>query len=131
MSQHKPTSIVDRLKAFGDLWRLSDADYHAYMGTYTELFIDSPENTKADYELGIPMKGYSQGSSDEISQLYKVIHIMCTLGSVEKMYMPPTVDPTTSVLDNQILFERIVADDLDVKPGAKVLDLGCGCGAIA
>ncbi|NLH65941.1 MAG: hypothetical protein GX471_07170, partial [Candidatus Microthrix parvicella] len=79
MSQHKPTSIVDRLKAFGDLWRLSDADYHAYMGTYTELFIDSPENTKADYELGIPMKGYSQGSSDEISQLYKVIHIMCTL----------------------------------------------------
>ena len=131
MSQHKPTSIVDRLKAFGDLWRLSDADYHAYMGTYTELFIDSPENTKADYELGIPMKGYSQGSSDEISQLYKVIHIMCTLGSVEKMYMPPTVDPTKSVLDNQILFERIVADDLDVKPGAKVLDLGCGCGAIA
>ena len=77
--QHQPTTIVDRLKAFGDLWRLSDEDYHAYMGTYTELFTDSPENTRADYDLGIPMKGYDQGSSDEISQLYKVIHIMCCL----------------------------------------------------
>ena len=129
--QHQPTTIVDRLKAFGDLWRLSDEDYHAYMGTYTELFTDSPENTRADYDLGIPMKGHDQGSSDEISQLYKVIHIMCTLGSVEKMYMPPTVDPNKSVLDNQILFEQIVADDLAVLPGAKVLDLGCGCGGIA
>ena len=73
MTQHKPTTVLDRLKAFGDLWRLSDADYHAYMGTYTELFTDSPENTKADYELGIPMKGYDQGSSDEISQLYNCL----------------------------------------------------------
>ncbi|MEZ5381419.1 MAG: methyltransferase domain-containing protein [Microthrixaceae bacterium] len=131
MQPHKPTSTLDRLKAFGQLWRLPDADYHAYMGTYTELFTDSPENTLADYEAGVPMRGYEQGSSEEISQLYQVIHIMCTLGSVEKMYMPPVIDPDQSVLQNQILLERIVAEDLDVQPGAKVLDLGCGCGAIA
>lgn len=129
--KHKPTTIRDRLGALWGLLRISDDDYNAYMRSYDELFVDSPENTKADYEAGVPLKGYPQGSSNELSQLYKVIHLLCTLGSVEKMYMPPTIDPEQSVLSNQILFERIVANDLQLRPGDKVLELGCGCGAIA
>lgn len=129
--KHKPTSIRDRLGALWGLLRISDADYNAYMRSYDELFVDSPENTKADYEAGVPLKGYPQGSSNELTQLYKVIHLLCTLGSVEKMYMPPTIDPEQSVLHNQILFERIVANDLQLRTGDKVLELGCGCGAIA
>ena len=129
--KHKPTTIRDRLGALWGLLRISDDDYNAYMRSYDELFVDSPENTKADYEAGVPLKGYPQGSSHELTQLYKVIHLLCTLGSVEKMYMPPTIDPEQSVLSNQILFERIVANDLQLRPGDKVLELGCGCGAIA
>jgi len=129
--KHKPTTIRDRLGALWGLLRISNADYNAYMRSYDELFVDSPENTKADYEAGVPLKGYPQGSSNELTQLYKVIHLLCTLGSVEKMYMPPTIDPEQSVLRNQILFERIVANDLQLRPGDKVLELGCGCGAIA
>ncbi len=129
--KHKPTTVRDRLGALRGLLTISDDDYNAYMGTYQALFVGSPENTKADHENGVPIKGYEQGSSDELQQLYKVIHLLCTLGSVEKMYMPPEIDPNESVLQNQILFEKMMADDLQLDAGQKVLDLGCGCGAIA
>ena len=131
MNNHKPTTVLDRLGALRSLLTISDEDYHAFMGSYGELFVDSPENPKADYDAGLAPTGYKQGSSTELQALYKVIHLLCTLGSVEKMYMPPVIDPEQSVLQNQILFERIVADDLQLRHGQKVLDLGCGCGAIA
>lgn len=129
--KHRPTTLLDRLGALRGLLTISDEDFNAYMRSYDELFDDSPENTKADHDNGVPLKGYPQGSSDELQELYKVIHLLCTLGSVEKMYMPPEIDSDQSVLQNQILFERIVANDLELNPGDKVLDLGCGCGAIA
>ena len=129
--KHKPTTVRDRLGALWGLLTISDDDYNAYLRSYGELFVDSPENTRSDYDNGVPLRGYPQGSSNELTELYKVIHLLCTLGSVEKMYMPPEIDPRKSVLANQILFERIVADDLNLKAGDKVLELGCGCGAIA
>jgi len=52
-------------------------------------------------------------------------------GSVEKMYMPPALDVEKSVVENQNLLERQLVKDIDVGDGDKVLDLGCGCGAIA
>jgi len=129
--KHKPTTMRDRLGALRALLTISDEDFKAYMRSYDELFVDSPENTKADHDNGVPLKGYPQGSSNELQELYKVIHLLCTLGSVEKMYMPPVIDPEQSVIQNQILFERILAEDLQLQNGDKVLDIGCGCGAIA
>ena len=129
--KHRPTTVRDRLGALAGLLRVSDEEFHAFMGTYDELFTDSPENTKADYDAGVPIRGYRQGSSDELQQLYRIIHLLCTLGSVEKMYMPPALDPSRSVIQNQILLERMVARDLGIGSGDRVLDLGCGCGAVA
>ncbi|MDP6894654.1 MAG: class I SAM-dependent methyltransferase [Acidimicrobiales bacterium] len=128
---HKSTTILDRLNSLLALLTISDSDFNAYMNSYGDLFSGSPENTKKDYENGVPLEGYSQGSSSQLEQLYKVMHLLCTLGSVEKMYMPPEIDSKQSVIQNQILFEKIVANDLKLNAGDSVLELGCGCGAIA
>jgi sterol 24-C-methyltransferase len=45
--------------------------------------------------------------------------------------MPPTMDARESVKENQNLLEQQVARDLDAGRGDILLDLGCGCGAIA
>ena len=47
------------------------------------------------------------------------------------MYMPPVMDPKKSVMENQVLLEEKMAKDLDVTKDAKILEIGCGCGAIA
>jgi sterol 24-C-methyltransferase len=131
--KQKTTTIRSKAVALGRLWTTSEAEFKAFMNTYDPLFIASapPEYTKDDYDNGVPLQGYKQGSSRELEQYYKIIHLLCTLGSVEKMYMPPVVDVRKSVLENQILFERQMANDLDVGERDTVLDLGCGCGAIA
>ena len=116
----KTTGLRDRWGALRGLLKLNDDEFQAYMDTYGELFVDSPENTKADYENGVPMKGYQQGSSQELETLYRIIHLLCTLGSVEKMYMPPDLDSEKSVMENQILLEETMCRDLVVGPGAKI-----------
>ncbi len=113
--EHTTTNLRTRLGALRGLMNISDEDFNAYMDTYGELFADSPENTKADYENGVPMQGYRQGSSKELETLYRIIHLLCTLGSVEKMYMPPVLDPEKSVIENQILLEEKMAKDLGVQ----------------
>jgi sterol 24-C-methyltransferase len=47
------------------------------------------------------------------------------------MYIPPAMDLSKSILENQILFERTMAQDLRLKKGSKALDIGCGRGRIA
>ena len=127
----KMTKLSDRLRSLGGLIEISDEEFKAFMDTYAALFVGSPENTKADYDNGVAIQGYQQGSSAELEQYYRIIHLLCTLGSVEKMYMPPVIDPQKSVMENQILLEERMAKDLGIGPGDKVLEIGCGCGAIA
>ena len=58
-------------------------------------------------------------------------------GDVEKMYIPPHMDRSASVLENQLLFERAVAEAIaPARPPRsgeppKILDLGCGRGRVA
>lgn len=124
-------TLPSKTAALGKLLRTDDADFTAFMDTYGALFTDAPENTKEDFANAVPIRGYVHGSSPELEQYYKFIHLMCTLGSVEKMYLPPTMDLSASVRENQNIFERELATDLAVGSGDQVLDLGCGCGAIA
>ena len=62
-----------------------------------------------------------------IVEYYGVLNRLCALGSVEKMYIPPVLDIDKSVYENQMHFERQLADGLSIGPGRVALELGCGC----
>mmetsp|Transcript_52337 Transcript_52337/g.152135 ORF Transcript_52337/g.152135 Transcript_52337/m.152135 type:complete len:394 (+) Transcript_52337:44-1225(+) len=62
---------------------------------------------------------------------YRVLNHFCALGAVEKMYIPPVIDPDVGTLENQVLFEELMCRQLNVGIGGAILDLGCGAGRIA
>eukprot|EP00727_Mastigamoeba_balamuthi_P000711 m51a1_g10637 putative S-adenosyl-methionine-sterol-C-methyltransferase (390) ;mRNA; r:77727-79309 len=68
----------------------------------------------------------------KIADYYGVLNLMCSMGDVEKMYIPPIVDPNQGIFANQELWElRMALQDIQMKPGDRVLDVGCGRGRIA
>eukprot|EP00927_Polykrikos_kofoidii_P006995 TRINITY_DN1284_c0_g1_i5.p1 TRINITY_DN1284_c0_g1~~TRINITY_DN1284_c0_g1_i5.p1 ORF type:complete len:358 (+),score=67.85 TRINITY_DN1284_c0_g1_i5:54-1127(+) len=88
------------------------------------------------------MKSYTLFEQEEMSgeaeeaqrivNYYQVINHLCAVGEVEKMYIPPTMDLSQSIFQNQMIWEeKGMADKLDLRPGMKVLDVGCGRGRIA
>mmetsp|Transcript_20006 Transcript_20006/g.27534 ORF Transcript_20006/g.27534 Transcript_20006/m.27534 type:complete len:372 (+) Transcript_20006:125-1240(+) len=84
------------------------------------------------YEL-FDQESVTEAPADEshIQNYYNVLNHLCAIGEVEKMYIPPIMDMNATILENQVLFERKMARDLDLKPNAHVLDVGCGRGRIA
>jgi len=75
------------------------------------------------------------GTAKEHAQIvdyYKVVNHLCAIGEVEKMYIPPVMDLNQGIFANQMLWEeKGMADKLDLGPGKRVLDVGCGRGRIA
>lgn len=77
---------------------------------------------------------FFSGSDEEVQNLlayYGVLNHLCAIGDFEKMYLPPRIDPQQGVYENQMLYEKRMADALNIGPGSKVLDIGCGRGRIA
>ena len=62
---------------------------------------------------------------------YKVLNHLCAVGEVEKMYIPPVMDPSLNIFENQLLWEEAMAERLNLVPGSRVLDMGCGRGRVA
>lgn len=67
----------------------------------------------------------------KIINYYQVLNYLCALGNVEKMYIPPILDRTKGIIENQNLFEKKMMQDIKIKKNYQVLDIGCGRGRIA
>lgn len=66
-----------------------------------------------------------------IIDYYNVLNFLCSLGDVEKMYIPPIIDMNQGIFGNQLEYEKKIVNYLGVKSNHHVLDVGCGRGAVA
>jgi sterol 24-C-methyltransferase len=70
-------------------------------------------------------------TSRKVGDWYSVVNLLCSIGQIEKMYIPPRIEAGKSVHHNQLLYERLMVEDLRMRPGDTVLELGCGRGRVA
>ncbi|OHE92551.1 methyltransferase domain-containing protein [Colletotrichum orchidophilum] len=115
-------------KSFKYLLDLTPKQVDDFMASYVIYSLDWADEEQMVKTLG---PEYKAKIGDCLQSYYGVLNHLCALGDVEKMYIPPFMDKKASVLDNQMLYEESIARDIGLKPGDKVLDLGCGRGRVA
>lgn len=80
--------------------------------------------------------GEETDTADEtqaVADYYKILNNMLSVFDLEKLYIPPMLDETKGLYDNQILTEQALLPALNLADPANshLLDMGCGRGRIA
>ncbi|OGM40095.1 putative S-adenosyl-methionine-sterol-C- methyltransferase [Aspergillus bombycis] len=114
--------------AFRYLQHLTPKQVDDFMASYVIYNLDWSNEQQMVKELG---PNYQEKVGDCLKSYYGVLNHLCALGDVEKMYIPPFMSKKATVLENQLLYEESIAEHIGLKPGDKVLDLGCGRGRVA
>lgn len=115
-------------KSFKTLYTLPPEKVNAFLNSY-----DMYDHDWADEESLIQNMGaeYYSKIKQKLVDYYGVLNHLCALGQVEKMYIPPAMDLSKSIIANQSLFEKKMSKDLEIKKNDRVLDIGCGRGRVA
>ena len=118
----------ERFQAFNRL-RTTHADkVKSYIDSYKVLYSDQNTlqiNSLADFNNNVPLIGYKiNGQWENMENLYSVIHDLCAIGGLNKMYVPPQVSKSTDIKENQLLVEKNISEWLEVNPDEKLLELG-------
>ncbi|KAF6824519.1 methyltransferase domain-containing protein [Colletotrichum musicola] len=132
----KPKHTKSSAKRSTTFWRsfkylldLTPQQVDDFMASYVIYNLDWADEAGMRAALG---ENYAEKVGDCLRAYYGVLNHLCALGEVEKMYIPPLMDPASlSVTQNQLLYEESIARDLGLKKGDRVLDLGCGRGRVA
>ncbi|KIK60335.1 hypothetical protein GYMLUDRAFT_43634 [Collybiopsis luxurians FD-317 M1] len=123
-----PGRIKTIRNSFRVLKNLTPKQMDDFMNSYIIYGLDWENEAQMVATLG---PDYQSAVHDCLVSYYSVLNHLCALGEVEKMYIPPVMNIRAGILDNQLLYEESVARELGLKPGNKVLDLGCGRGRVA
>lgn len=116
------------LRSFKTLYTLPREKIDAFLGSYNIYDHDWANEDELIKEMG---SDYYNQVKKKLIDYYSVLNHLCAIGQVEKMYIPPIMDLSKGIIANQILFEKKMAQDLGVKQGGHILDIGCGRGRIA
>jgi len=114
-------------KSLKTLYTLPPEKVNTFLDSY-EIF-DCDWANEAELLQKMGPDHYSK-MKQKLVDYYSVLNHLCAVGQVEKMYIPPAMDLSKSVMTNQSLFEEKMARDLDMKKGSQVVDIGCGRGRV-
>ncbi|KAL4796682.1 S-adenosyl-L-methionine-dependent methyltransferase [Aspergillus venezuelensis] len=115
-------------KSFRYLQNLTSKQVDDFMASYIIYNLDWSDEKAMVETLGPDCQSKV---GDCLQAYYGVLNHLCALGDVEKMYIPPFMSAKATVRENQLLYEESIAQDIGLKKGDKVLDLGCGRGRVA
>lgn len=116
------------LKSFKTLYSLPPEKVDAFLNSYEIYNHDWADEKQLIQDMG---PGYVKQVQQKLVDYYCVLNHLCALGQVEKMYIPPAMDLSKSIIANQALFEKRMCQDLNLGKESKVLDIGCGRGRVA
>lgn len=132
----KKHNMINKIHALYKLTNLTTQQVDEYLDTFDmschknadeiHKFILSPK----DYANKVPVKGASV-CSENTAIANRILDMMQNVGNIEKMYVPPLLDKSVELKENQIMLEKQIADYLDVTNTSKILDIGCGTGMVA
>ncbi len=116
------------LKSFKTLYTLPQEKVDSFLNSYNIYDHDWADEKQLIEKMGAD---YYKEIKKKLVDYYSVLNHLCAVGQVEKMYIPPAMDLSKSIMANQTLFEKKMAQDLGLKLGDRVLDIGCGRGRVA
>ncbi|HAB99901.1 MAG TPA: hypothetical protein DCE71_08780 [Parachlamydiales bacterium] len=116
------------LKSIKTLYSLPQEKIDAFLNSYDIYDHDWADEKQLIEKMGLD---YYQKVQGKLVDYYSVLNHLCSIGQVEKMYIPPAIDLSASIIANQALYEKRMCRDLGIQPGHQVLDIGCGRGRIA
>lgn len=115
-------------KSLKTLYTLPQDKIDAFLGSYNIYDHDWANESELIEKMGT---NYYSQVKKKLIDYYSVLNHLCAIGQVEKMYIPPAMDLSKSIIANQNLYEEKMATDLGIKKGQKVIDIGCGRGRVA
>lgn len=116
------------LKSFKTLYTLSPEKIEAFLNSYVIYDHDWVDEKELIERFG---PNYVEEVQKKLVDYYCVLNHLCSIGQVEKMYIPPAIDLKRSIIANQKLFEKMLCQDLGIGPNHRILDVGCGRGRVA
>ncbi len=120
--------IFTILSSIRTIYKLSPEKVNDFLASYEMFDLDWVDEEHLIEKLGMD---YYQEIQKKLVHYYSVLNHLCAIGQVEKMYIPPIMDTSASIRTNQLLFEKQMSLDLNLKSNSEVLDIGCGRGKIA
>jgi sterol 24-C-methyltransferase len=126
--QFKLYRLMTVLKSFKTIYTLPQEKVDTFLNSYDIFNHDWVNEDELIEKMG---KEYYNEVQKKLVDYYSVLNHLCALGQVEKMYIPPALDLSKSIIENQKLYEQKMCNDLGIQPGDKVLDIGCGRGRVA